>query len=182
MIPQITNKDTFEQIRDNIFSVLSAEFTNQGYSGKVFTERYDPFDTIISDAAVNIWFAESNLISKASTYNFSQQYHVTYNIDCYGFAVSSGNQAGDEQAVKNSQECVRLVRNILMHPDHLSLHSDSCDRCITSIGRVIFDEVPRQGSKMALNRVVLELKCREHVLDTTPLNLLEQTDLAIEVE
>lgn len=139
---QITKKDNFEIIRDQIARILSAETAFQMQTAQdsgidsayfdlnIYTERSNPWEQWLNDPnptnsladtapIVNVWWDNSSYDKSASDVVERQKATTTYNIDIYGRGVATDNQAGghnpgDSAAAFNMQRGVRLVRNILM--------------------------------------------------------------------
>ena len=67
-----------------------------------------------------------NYEQKASNAIERQKTIANYNIDCYGFGISSdivtgGHKPGDQEASFEAQRAIRLVRNILMAGEYTYL-------------------------------------------------------------
>lgn len=137
-IPTLIDKqDNFEIIRDQIAAILASEITNQmalataaakdplDWKLRIYTERSNPFEGYLNapvadtSPIINVWFDNSNF-EKASSNNIERQTSVSvFNIDCYGYGISSDNIAGghnpgDKVATFEAHRAARLVRNILM--------------------------------------------------------------------
>jgi hypothetical protein len=135
----IDKQDTSELIRDNIVSILASEVQSQmqladdagkdplHWKLRIFKEASNPFEqwldpeSLAADKSpiVNVWYENSSFDKSGSTTIQRQFTTGTFNIDCYGCAVSSSNSAGghnpgDREAALEAQRAVRLVRNILM--------------------------------------------------------------------
>jgi len=139
----IDKQDNFEIIRDEIAAILKVESTNQmtlatdagkdadEWKLRVFTERSNPWEQWINEQSerspiVNVWYDNSNFDPKASNVMERQKAEAVFNIDCYGFAVSSddaagGHKPGDREAALKVQQALRLVRNILMAAEYTYL-------------------------------------------------------------
>jgi hypothetical protein len=144
----IDKLDTFETVRNQIGAILVANVTNQMalataggknpdlWKLRVYIERSAPWEVFLNDVSdsspvINIW-AETGNFEKGSSNTFQQQSidPMTYNIDCYGFALSeadgSGHKPGDKEAALEAQRAYRLVRNILMsaHCKYLGMRDE----------------------------------------------------------
>jgi hypothetical protein len=137
----IDKQDTFEIIRDQIGAILVTEVASQmvlataagkdanDWKIRVFSERSNPWDDFNDNDTtplVNVSFDNSNFALNKSNISERQASETVYNIDCYGYGVSKNNVAGghlpgDEQAAKNVQKTIRLVRNILMAAEYTYL-------------------------------------------------------------
>ena len=149
MVAKITSlidkQDSFEIVRDKIALILLEEEKSQQalavsagkdprlFELRVFIERTNPWseyqdaptDQLDAPPIINITYETSNADKSASNPVVRQQMDVTYNIDCYGYGVSSatdtGHVAGDEQAAIVSHRAAKLVRNILMASFYVKL-------------------------------------------------------------
>lgn len=128
----IDKQDNFEVIRDQIAAILTVELANQKIlSGGVpqplvFIERSNPWGQYIEAEAVmppliNVWFDSETFDEATSNVVERQKASGTFNIDCYGAAVSlddgnpaGGHQPADLRAALEAQRTARLARNILM--------------------------------------------------------------------
>lgn len=135
-IPTLIDKqDNFEVIRDQIAAILASEITNQmalataaakdpnDWKLRIYTERSNPFEEYLAPVdtspIVNVWFDNSTFEKSSSNSIERQTSQSIFNIDCYGYGISSDNVAGghnpgDKVAAFEVQKAVRLVRNILM--------------------------------------------------------------------
>ena len=145
-IPNLIDKeDSFEIVRDKIAVILLEEQASQQgkataaskdprlWELRVFTERTNPWSEyqdapdvqLDAPPIVNITYENSAADKSASNVVVRQQMDVTYNIDCYGYGVSSetptGHLAGDAQAAIVSHRAAKLVRNILMSSFYVKL-------------------------------------------------------------
>jgi hypothetical protein len=132
LIPELIDKiDNAEIIRDQIAAILTVELANQGVlSGglpqpRVFIERSNPWGQFVevtsppAQPVINVWWDSSTFNESESNVVERQKAEAVYHIDCYAAAPSSdvqsgGHLPGDEQAAREAQRAVRLVRNILM--------------------------------------------------------------------
>lgn len=151
MISELIDKqDAFEIIRDKIAVILATESASQValatsagepdptlWNLEVYIERSNPWEKWLNvDSAsitasdlipiVNVWFDNSSPDLSASNVVRDQQMRGTFNVDCYGFAISeddggAGHLPGDREAVFACQRAVRLCRNILMAGEYTYL-------------------------------------------------------------
>jgi hypothetical protein len=157
MPPQITtlisSRDNSEVIRDKLAEILLTEQTEQQvlaaaadppqdpdqWKLRVFTERSNPWEEWVHEDApgaeeadfqapiVNIFLQDITYDTRSSNVVSRQKAIATYNIDCYGYGVSSdagsGHDPGDARSSLEAQRAVRLVRQILMagHYTYLGL-------------------------------------------------------------
>jgi len=139
----IDKQDNIEIIRDQIAAILVIEIANQqvlafaaakdpdDWKLRIFSERSNPWEQFLNNQEdtspiVNVWIDNANYDSKASNILERQKTEAVYNIDCYGFGLSTdvptgGHKAGDEQAAFEVQKALRLVRNILMAAENTYL-------------------------------------------------------------
>jgi hypothetical protein len=132
----IDKQDNFEVIRDQIAAILVLESNNQQalavsegkdsnlWKLRVFNERYNPWEQFLNtntdrSPLVNVWYDTSNFDGSASNIVERQKAEAIYNIDCFGYGISSddgatGHNPGDREAAFEVQRALRLVRNILM--------------------------------------------------------------------
>jgi hypothetical protein len=137
----IDKTDNVEVIRDQIAAILVVETANQkvladaaskdprDWDMRVFVERADPWAEWMDlpeteenrtrvSPIVSVRF-DSASYDPAGSDTFSRQKTVgIFNIDCYGYGVSTattgGHDPGDLAATLECMRVVRLVRNILM--------------------------------------------------------------------
>lgn len=139
----IDKQDSFEIIRDQVAAILVTEVASQKslavdagkdealWDFKVYTERSNPWEAYLNDISaltpiVNVWYDNSNFSESQSNIVEKQATEGIFNIDCYGVANSSDNQAGghnpgDQEAAFTVQRVVRLIRNILMSAEYTYL-------------------------------------------------------------
>ena len=131
----IDKQDSFEIVRDQIALILANEVINQKalataasidptpWDIRIFLERANIWESFrrSEDARpiVNIWFDSFSILEGQSNLSERQTNEVSYNIDCYGYGVSSddgatGHNPGDEVSALEVAHTIRLVRNILM--------------------------------------------------------------------
>jgi hypothetical protein len=147
----IDKVDYGEQVRDQIGAILAVESAEQQqlaqlagndpqlWKLRVFTERSNawsefinrpdpnqPTDEDDTSPIVNVWFDRSQVNLRASNVVEKQQYDGTFNIDCYGYGISTasadgGHDPGDARAAFEAHRAARLVRNILMSGHYVTL-------------------------------------------------------------
>lgn len=128
----IDKQDTFEIIRDKIAQILADESASQVQKAidagkpdptqwelRVYTERSTPWEGDETKALiVNVWFDTASPNDPASGVVERQEMRGVFNIDVVAFGVSApngaGHTSGDEQATRQAQRGLVLVRNILM--------------------------------------------------------------------
>lgn len=137
MIAELIDKqDNFEIIRDKIAAILATEVANQmqlatdagkdpnDWKLRIFSERSNPWENFLNDQTerspiVNVWYDNSNFDPSASNIVERQKTEGVFNVDCYGYGISSdelagGHNPGDKEAAFQVHKALRLVRNILM--------------------------------------------------------------------
>ncbi len=139
----IDKQDSFEIIRDQIAAILTTEVASQmalataaakdplDWKMRIFTERSNPWEQWLNEQTdkspiVNVWYDNSNFDPSASNIVERQGTEAIFNIDCYGYGVSSddgaeGHNPGDKEAALTVQRALRLVRNILMAAEYTYL-------------------------------------------------------------
>lgn len=144
MIPNLIDKqDSFEIVRDQIAAILATEVASQmalasaaakdpnEWKLRIFAERSNPWEQFLNEQTdrspiVNVWYDNSSFDMGASNISERQKTEAVFNIDCYGYGVSSdtvgaGHTPGDEDAALEVQKAIRLVRNILMAAEYTYL-------------------------------------------------------------
>lgn len=139
----IDKQDSFEIVRDKIVDILKTETVNQqalaiaaakdpnDWKLRIFSERSNPFEEFLREPVadtsplINVAYDNSNFDKSSSDVKERQTSDTIYNIDCYGYGVSSddgaGHKPGDQEAAFETQRAVRLVRNILMASNYTYL-------------------------------------------------------------
>lgn len=138
----IDKQDNFEIVRDKISLILANEIASQqilaeaadknnpaDWKLRIFMERTNPWELFSgadNSPIVNIWYDNSRFDGSSSDTVERQKSEAIYNLDCYGYGVSSesldvGQNPGDKVAAFQVQKAVRLVRNILMSADYIYL-------------------------------------------------------------
>ncbi len=141
-IPLIDKQDNFEVVDLQIAAILAQATIDQQalaviatedpdlWKFDVFSEKMNPFEVFQDDQdafpIVNVWYDNSNFNPKDGDPSSKQVDSATYNIDVYAAAPASDNVAGgynpvDQTSVLALHRIVRLVRNIIMHPDNTYL-------------------------------------------------------------
>lgn len=204
-IPLIDKQDTFEIIDFQIAAILATETLAQQVladdAGKdpdlwkfnVYSERFTPWEVFQDDIEptpiVNVWFDNDNFSMKDGDSVGRQAATATYNIDIYAAQPSSDNPSGgynksDEESAIELHRIIRLVRNIIMHPDNTYLQLSEIVngkkknivwyRWIQSIEKFQPQIGDRPVQNVIAARVNLEVKFNEaHVIeDFEPLELV----------
>lgn len=139
----IDKQDNFEVIRDQIAAILATEVASQmalataggkdpdDWKLRIFSERSNPWEQLLNEQTdrspiVNVWFDNSNFDPAASNISERQKTEGVFNIDCYGYGISSdemggGHNPGDKEAAFEVHKALRLVRNILMAAEYTYL-------------------------------------------------------------
>jgi len=139
----IDKQDSFEIIRDQIAAILADEVASQmalataaakdplDWKMRIFTERSNPWEQWLNEQTdkspiVNVWYDSSNFDPSSSNIVERQATEAIFNIDCYGYGVSSddgaaGHNPGDREAALEVQRTLRLTRNILMSANYTYL-------------------------------------------------------------
>lgn len=141
-IPLIDKQDNFEIVGLQIAAILAAETIAQQalavIAGKdptlwkfdVFSEAFNPWARFQNETdatpIVNVWYDTSNFNPKDGDVVTRQNDDAIFNIDCYVGVSASDNPAGghnpsDQSSVMALHRVIRLVRNIIMHPDNTYL-------------------------------------------------------------
>lgn len=129
----IDKQDNFQLIGAKIAAILAAECVNQMaladaadkdttlWSFRVFHEASsiaEEFTEEDKTPIVNVWFESNSTDGGSSNAVERQTTEGVYNIDCYGYGVSSstdsGHDPGDKAASLEAQRIACLVRNIVM--------------------------------------------------------------------
>lgn len=157
-IPLIDKFDNFEIVDVQIAAILAQATIDQQalavldsqdpdpWRFDVFSERMNPFEAFQDEKepfpVVNVWYDTSNFNPKDGDVASKQVDSATYNIDVYAAVPATDNPAGghnpvDQSSVLALHRIVRLVRNIIMHPDntYLQLQQVVGDRTGNLIGR-----------------------------------------------
>jgi len=129
--------DNVELIRDQVGAILKVELEHQATltgrpQPRVFVERSNPWGMFLEGGAIeppiiNVELDTVSFDGAASNIVERQRADAVYNVDCYGYGVSTandnGHEPGDQRATLECQRTVRLVRNILMsaHYTYLGL-------------------------------------------------------------
>lgn len=141
-IPLIDKQDNFEIVLNQIAAILAAETLAQQvlataaskdsalWAFDVYLNRYNPVEIFQKDPEatpiINVWYDTSNFPDNKSDTVGRHLSQTAYNLDIYAGAPSADNPAGgyirgDEQSSQDLHRIIRLVRNIIMHPDNTYL-------------------------------------------------------------
>ena len=135
----ISERDSFEAIRDQITALIAFERDNQKslapagraseWDFRLYCERSLPWQNIVDcddpvpddprlNPIVNVWFDSDSFSAASSNVAETQKCTATYNVDVYGFGAAvmtdEGHMTGDQVAVMARDRVARLVRQILM--------------------------------------------------------------------
>lgn len=182
----IDKQDTFEIIRDQIGAILLVEMTNQvalaaaepdkdadDWRFEVYVERSDAFSVLRNDeeekALVHVWFDRYSAPEDRGN-TFQRQGMVGYfNIDVVANGLnvditSGGQERADHRAFLNAQRVMRLVRNIIMHPDYryLDLRGTVSDRWVDEVEAYrVEPDKPQQAPNIAGIRIRFKVRFNE---------------------
>ncbi len=141
-IPLIDKQDNFEIVGIQIAAILAQETIDQQalavlaskdpelWKFDVFSEAFNPWARFQNESdaipVVNVWYDTSNFNPKDGDVVTRQKDDAIFNIDAYVGVAASDNQAGghnpgDQSSVLGLHRIIRLVRNIIMHPDNTYL-------------------------------------------------------------
>ncbi len=141
-IPLIDKQDNFEIVGLQIAAILAQETIDQqalaATAGKdpnlwkfeVFSEKFNPIGLFQNNSVVtpvvNIWYDTSNFNPSNGNVSTNQKDDAIFNIDIYAGVAATDNVVGghnptDESTVLELHRIIRLVRNIIMHPDNTYL-------------------------------------------------------------
>lgn len=142
-IPLIDKQDNFEIVGLQIAAILAQATIDQQalavLAGKdpelwkfdVFSEKFNPFGDFQNNKSpvpvVNVWYDTSNFNPANGDVVGRQKDDAVFNIDVYAAVAATDNPAGghnptDESTVLALHRIIRLVRNIIMHPDNTYLN------------------------------------------------------------
>lgn len=141
-IPLIDKQDNFETVGLQIAAILTQATIDQQalalaaakdpelWKFDVFSEKYNPFGVFQNDknatSVVNVWYDTSNFNPANGDVVSRQKDDAVFNIDVYAAVAATDNPSGghnptDESTVLALHRIIRLVRNIIMHPDNTYL-------------------------------------------------------------
>jgi hypothetical protein len=199
MIDTLIDKtDTFEQVRNQIAAILVTESASQQAlavtAGKdsalwklnVYVERSNPWQKWESDPdsedfdttpIVNVWYENSTFDMAASNAFERQRADGIFNIDVYGYGISTetltGHTSGDENSAMETQRAVRLVRNILMAAEYgyLGMRGVVGERWPQSVTVFQPQMSTQQAQQIVGARIVMRVKFNEFSPQVTPVAL-----------
>lgn len=189
----ISAPDNSEVIRDLIAQILLTESAEQQvlaaaadppkdpslWKLRVFTEASNPFEEWTSfdepgdspafvEPIINICLDAINYEPRTSNVVSRQKAVATYNLDCYGYGVSTetdeGHDPGDVRASFEAQRAVRLVRNILM------------------AGHYTYLGLPRGASQFVWKRWLQNVTLFKPALDQRPVQRVMAARMQFQVE
>lgn len=201
MIQELIDKqDSFEIVRDQIAAILATETANQmalatlggknpeDWKLRVFIERSNPWEqfrgnVVDESPLVNVWFDSSFFDGGKSSTVFEQMSETVFNIDIYGYGVSSedglGHKPGDREAALVCQRGIRLVRNILMASEntYLQLQGLVWQRHTQSVTSFQPQQGDNNVEKIVAARIAMRVRFTEFSPQFTgePLELLSTT-------
>lgn len=195
--------DNFEIIGTKIAEILVVELANQQtlasaaskdpnlWKLRVFHEASNPWSEWIDSPSsaedgapiVNVWFNNENVDGRASNVVERQTINAVYNIDCYGYGISSaqvsGHDPGDQRAALEAQRAVRLVRNILMsaHYAYLGMQGTVGKRWVQAIDAFQPQQEQRAVQHIVAMRIQLAVSFNEFSpqVEGAPLELVATT-------
>lgn len=187
----IDKNDTFEVVADQIAAILVLETANQKLLAQqaseeprdwdlaIFQDRSNPWEQWLQDPeeftddlpppVVNVWFDHDNENGLKSNSVEKQGMEAVYNLDCYGYGISTatgGHDLGDELANRSAKRAARLVRNILMsgHYTCLGLRGTVGRRRIRS--RTAFQ--PKMTERPPAHVMAIRLELEVHFNELSP--------------
>jgi len=189
----IDKTDTVELVRDQIAAILAAEVASQKvlaaaadpakdprlWDLRVFVDRANPWADYIDaesgelrDAlpVVNVSLDSVRFDKGRGSVVDKQGGAATFNVDVYGYGVSSanvsGHLAGDARAKAESLRASRLVRNILMAAEYTYLGMQGLvgRRWIESITLFDIEAEGRTVAHVSAARISIEVE----LLETSP--------------
>lgn len=209
----IDKQDTFEIIRDQIAAILATETASQmalataagkdplDWKMRIFTERSNPWEQWLNEQTdkspiVNVWYDNSSFDPAVSNIVERQGTEAIFNIDCYGYGVSSddgatGHIPGDREAALTVQKALRLTRNILMAAEYayLGLRGTVWQRWPQSINIFQPPIDGRQAQQVVGARIAFRVKFNEfspqfnlNVVELVSINVLRTEDGEIVAE
>ena len=149
--------DGFEIVRARIAEILALETASQQalappqdpalWALDVKEEATNPFGkwlhagsvkagVVDKTPIVNVWYQNGSFNKRDGDPVERQKHDGGFNIDCYGYAVSSAAGPQDREAALEAQRAVRLVRNFLMAGTNVDLQLDPnfvWDRWVSNI-------------------------------------------------
>ena len=141
-IPLIDKQDNFEIVGLQIAAILAQATIDQQalavlaakdpalWKFDVFSEKFNPFGVFQDDPkatpVVNVWYDTSNFNPANGDTVGRQRDDADFKIDVYTAVAATDNPGGghnptDESTVLALHRIIRLVRNIIMHPDNVYL-------------------------------------------------------------
>lgn len=188
-IPLIDKYDTFEIVETKIAAILTQETIDQQalavvagedpnlWAFNVYVDKYNPFETFRDnpDATplVNVRFDNANLSDSTGGEIGCQKSSANYDIDIYAGASSAddptgGYTPGDVESTRNLHRIIRLVRNILMHPDN------------TYLG--LSQSVDGRSKRIVWKRWIGEIQIFQPVLNDSPVENIIAARLSFQVQ
>ncbi|MDZ7922697.1 MAG: hypothetical protein U5M23_01270 [Marinagarivorans sp.] len=104
---------------------------------RVFQDRANVWENFDPETApiINVWWDQSSFDQTRGDTVDRQCASATFNIDCYGYGVATGNEHGDKLAADSVHRALRLARNILMsaHYTYLGMRGIVWRRWVESV-------------------------------------------------
>lgn len=140
-LPALIDKnDSFEIVRDQIAQILADNSAAQealaiadgknpdDWKLRVYAERSNPWETVLNSddtetpdrsPIINVWYNSGSFPQLTGDTVEKQKCEGIFNVDVYGFGVSSNDPAGghvpgDKNAALEAHRATKFVRNILM--------------------------------------------------------------------
>ncbi|HET9954172.1 MAG TPA: hypothetical protein VFQ61_06700 [Polyangiaceae bacterium] len=199
MDPQISEllleADGLVLVRDQIATILAVESAGQmalaaqvgadpmPWYLRVFTERTAPWESYLLEPSggtsdmgpiVNVSWESTQFDLKHGNVVSAQRGGGLFHIDCYAYAVSaddglSGHVPGDEQAKREVQRVLGLVRKILMaaHYTYLGLPGRVARRWVTAENALSAAVDDRSLQRVAAARLSLQVEYGEQAPQVT---------------
>jgi hypothetical protein len=199
----IDKQDNFEIVRDQIAAILVAETANQQALAEdadkdpalwkldIKLEASDPlekwlnigdgsdYSQVDKSPIVNVWYQSTDFQQNASNTVDRQKGNGLFNVDIYGFAISTATEGGhdpsDKAAALEAQRAARLVRNILMAGvnTYLQLRGTVWRRWIQNI-ETFQPQINQQNAQQIVGaRITFGVEFSEFSPQITPQNLDE---------
>ena len=184
----IDKQDNFELIRDQIAAILATETASQQalataggkdpnlWKFNVYTERSRPWEIwqrtrssfgVDKAPIVNVWYDSSSFLQNRSNTAPYQLSDSTFNIGIIAEGRCkvrpAGQDTGDEEAAREVQRIVRLVRNIIMSGEYryLSLRGLVQQRWLTSMTMMNVEAIDGTQQTIAAAQLSLSVHFNE---------------------
>lgn len=189
----IDKQDVVEIIRDQVAAILAQETISQTekaggsseWTFRVFKETTNIWENLPGTPVVNVFWQSSEFdLSKSDIVQRQHSTALIY-VDCYASGVSydteTGHVAGDQEAARQVQQTVRLVRNILMSANYtyLDLRGYVNRRWIDSITLFQPEDDAQNAYHVLAGRIALRVEFNEFSPQVTPVEI-EGIDIEVE--